>query len=176
MAAKSFEEAQHANVGRMHDAWVLFYRSSHLISRGREHSFAEVGLTQQHYNVLSTLDRLGGQSSVSELSRRLFRNANSVSTLVERMEKGGLVKKVVDAEDRRAVVVTMTDNGREMLIKGAVPGWEVVERIFSCLDHAETNTMVALLEKIYQKSLEVESDCLKRAGDWKTLETDVTSF
>jgi DNA-binding MarR family transcriptional regulator len=64
---------------------------------------------------LATLDRDGPQR-LSDLAAREGVTQPSMTALVTRLERDGLAVRGDDPTDRRAVVVTLTDAGREVLI------------------------------------------------------------
>lgn len=67
------------------------------------------------YEILQQLQSLGaGTCLLSELARELSVHATTVSIATERMVLRGLVQRRVHPTDRRAVVVTITDDGREL--------------------------------------------------------------
>lgn len=76
----------------------------------RAHGFA---VTLAHNQVLIPLDQEG--TRISELARRASISAQAVGKLVDELTQLGLVRRVVDPEDRRARIVTFTDRGRELL-------------------------------------------------------------
>jgi len=53
--------------------------------------------------------------SVNELAKLLLLDKSSVSGLVDRAERRGLVTRVRSTEDRRAVLVSLTDAGRSLV-------------------------------------------------------------
>jgi DNA-binding MarR family transcriptional regulator len=64
---------------------------------------------------LATLDRDGPQR-LSDLAAREGVTQPSMTALVTRLERDGLAVRGDDPTDRRAVVVTLTDAGREVLV------------------------------------------------------------
>jgi DNA-binding MarR family transcriptional regulator len=58
---------------------------------------------------------LGQQDSrtMTELSRLLFTENSSMTRLVDRMEKGGLVQRQADPQDRRTLIISITEAGRK---------------------------------------------------------------
>jgi DNA-binding MarR family transcriptional regulator len=64
---------------------------------------------------LATLDRDGPQR-LSDLAARQGVTQPSMTALVTRLERDGLAVRGDDPSDRRAVVVTLTDAGREVLV------------------------------------------------------------
>jgi DNA-binding MarR family transcriptional regulator len=76
------------------------------------------GLTNPQYNILRILkgSRPDGLSVLDIKSRMIDRSSN-VSRLVEKLREQGLVVRTPSSEDRRMVVVTITDSGLELLDK-----------------------------------------------------------
>lgn len=71
------------------------------------------GLRLIDYEILQQLQSLGaGTSLLSELARELSVHATTVSIGTERLALRGLVRRRAHPTDRRAVVVTITDEGR----------------------------------------------------------------
>jgi DNA-binding MarR family transcriptional regulator len=90
------------------------------------------GLAQLSFLVLGTLERRAAEHDVSlvqtrllgvlrdrrptmqELAKLLGLDKSSVSGLVDRAERRGLVARVPSAADRRSVLVSLTDSGRRL--------------------------------------------------------------
>lgn len=75
------------------------------------------GITpQQHQLMLGIAGFTGnGKASISEIADFLQERHNSVVGLVDRAEQSGLVQRAEHAEDRRVVVVSLTERGEEIL-------------------------------------------------------------
>jgi len=65
--------------------------------------------------LLQALDEAVAPVRVGELAVRLSLATNTVSTLIRDMSRGGLVTRRHDEVDARAVYVSVTDSGRELL-------------------------------------------------------------
>jgi DNA-binding MarR family transcriptional regulator len=66
-----------------------------------------------HLNVLTILE-MDGSSSMSRLAEALDVSVASMTGIVDRMEKRGLVERRRDGADRRVVLVYPTDTGRDV--------------------------------------------------------------
>jgi DNA-binding MarR family transcriptional regulator len=78
---------------------------------------AEHGLSVVQVRLLGVLrDR---EPTMNELGRHLGLDKSSVSGLVDRAERRGLVRRAVNQADRRVVLVTITPTGRELAATGA---------------------------------------------------------
>jgi DNA-binding MarR family transcriptional regulator len=64
-----------------------------------------------HLNVLTVLE-VDGPVSMGQLAEALDVSVASMTGIVDRMEKRGLVERHHDSEDRRVVLVQPTDTGR----------------------------------------------------------------
>ena len=80
------------------------------------HELTEVartyGLTQQQAQLMCAL--LDGPTGMTALSRQLHLDKSSVTGLVDRIAKLGLVERRPDPADRRASRVTLTEQGRQI--------------------------------------------------------------
>jgi MarR family transcriptional regulator, 2-MHQ and catechol-resistance regulon repressor len=89
----------------------------------------EFGLTESQLGVLEALHHLGPLTQ-SQLCRRILRSGSNVTTVVDNLERNGLVRRERDPDDRRVQVVHLTPQGAA-LIERALPGH--VERIAEAL-------------------------------------------
>ena len=78
--------------------------------------FRPYGLTSPQYNILRILNGSYPQGlSVLDIKSRMLDRSSNVSRLVEKLRLNGLVERVPHADDRRMVVVSVSDAGRKML-------------------------------------------------------------
>jgi DNA-binding MarR family transcriptional regulator len=64
-------------------------------------------------SVLHNIQSIGPDTTPAEIARRLVREPHSVSGLLSRMEKQGLIKRVKDLPRRNMIRVVMTKKGEE---------------------------------------------------------------
>jgi DNA-binding PadR family transcriptional regulator len=83
-----------------------------------------------------------------DLAATLERAPNSMSMLVDRMVKAGLVRRTRDRKDRRAVFVSITDKGREAIEPAFPAGWELIHKTLSPLSYDERAALASMLEKV----------------------------
>lgn len=80
------------------------------------HELTEVartyGLTQQQAQLMCAL--LDGPTGMTALSRQLHLDKSSITGLVDRVARHGLVERRPDPADRRASRVALTDQGRRI--------------------------------------------------------------
>jgi DNA-binding MarR family transcriptional regulator len=84
------------------------------LSRELRRETEQLGITSRQVTLL-WLIRLNPGLSLRELAAEERISAPAVSGLVDRLEKVGLIERVRDAEDRRRVGLTLTDEGERLL-------------------------------------------------------------
>jgi DNA-binding MarR family transcriptional regulator len=79
---------------------------------------ADVGLTPQRYDLLLQLKASPtGQSTVTELGRRLQLRQTAVTELVKRAEEAGLVRRRRSDSDRRVFLLELTEEGDDLVMR-----------------------------------------------------------
>lgn len=87
---------------------VFLFRALH---RGLEFRAVKDGETVPQRFVMGQLAR-HGDLSVKELSQKMGLSHSTISGIVDRLERKGLVKRIQDLQDRRITKVTLTDLAR----------------------------------------------------------------
>ena len=134
--------------------WLLCRQTYNLVFKCEDAVFAEAGLTTQKHAVLAAVNYIDDPVTVTEVARWLDRNPNGISTLVDRMEKDGLVKRARDLRDRRSVRLVMTRKGKDIFEQATISGWELVQEILSYLSDEDIMTLNSLLERMREKAFE----------------------
>jgi len=123
---------------------------SHL-ARRQEAIFSRFGLGRGEVGLLSAL-RISGppyRSSPTRLAKGLMLSSAGVTSRIDRLERRGLVRRLADPNDRRGVMIELTDAGLE-IVDAAVAANSASERqLLDRLDRDE----VAALEEILRKLL-----------------------
>ncbi|MGS2647856.1 MarR family transcriptional regulator [Streptosporangium sp. LJ11] len=84
------------------------------LDRARRASFAEHGLETWEFDVLTALRRAGEpyEMSPGALLRATLVTSGTMTNRIDRLAAAGLVRRRPDPEDRRGVLVSLTDAGR----------------------------------------------------------------
>lgn len=127
--------------------WLLLRRVGDALSLCQDSVFGKYGLTTEQFGVLATIKSRGPLRPI-DLASILERGPNSMSMLIDRMVKAGLVRRTRGRKDRRAVVVSMTSKG-EKAVEPAIPaGWEFIHKILSPLSYNDQRALASMLETI----------------------------
>jgi DNA-binding MarR family transcriptional regulator len=128
--------------------WLLLHRVRDALVACEDSVFKEYGLTTEQYGLLASVKFYGGSSRPIALALLLERSPNSVSMLVDRMVKAGLVRRTRDRRDRRTVNVTLTSKGEKALEQAIPAGWEFIQGILSPISYEDKRALVSLLETV----------------------------
>jgi DNA-binding MarR family transcriptional regulator len=128
--------------------WLLLHRAGDAISLCENSIFRKYRLTTEQFALLAAVKSRGGSLMPTQLALILERSPNSVSMLVDRMVRAGLVKRTRARSDRRVVNVSLTNKG-EAAVEPATPaGWEFIQKILSPLSHMDKQALAGMLETV----------------------------
>ena len=130
--------------------WLLLSKTRSSIFKLRHKKVGQY-LPPNQAAALVTVWLLDGQGTPLELSRQLFLEPHSVSELLDRMEKKGLVSKRKDPEKKNVVRLAITEKGQELSQK--VMGEDLIHNLLSSLNSEEKEQLKLLLSKIYTNAL-----------------------
>src|SRR5437016_14119783 len=89
------------------------------------------GVSPSHFGVLDALFHLGPMT-LGDIAKKHLKSPNNMTSVVDTMERSGLVERRRCDKDRRVIYVDITDKGREIFAK-LWPGH--VERLVKAVRH-----------------------------------------
>lgn len=92
-----------------------------------------------------------GELSQKEIAEKLDIRPQSLSELLVKMESDGFISRRQDKDDKRVIVVALTEKGEEQLVVLRQANREHAERLFSPLTDEEKDALIAILKKLTQK-------------------------
>jgi DNA-binding MarR family transcriptional regulator len=132
------------------DTWLLLTHTRYAIFRAREKELQKYGTSPEQVSLLFVVQALGNKATQASLSRYLLREPHTISALVERMAKRGLVKKVKDLDRKNRIRVVVTERGRKAYQQSTNRG--PIHRIMGELKEKEKKQMRHYLEIIFAKA------------------------
>ncbi len=131
--------------------WMMLHQARDAIFKLREKELKKFGISIPKAEILFTIEAIGYQATPTKISRRLLREFHSVSSILSRMEKQGLVKKVNDLDRKNMVRVCLTDKGQQVYHEAVRR--ETIVKILSCLSETEGQQLASSLEKLRDEAL-----------------------
>jgi DNA-binding MarR family transcriptional regulator len=136
------------NTKDIFNSWLLLDFTSFAIARLRNYELAKINVTPEQAAILRILVRKGGKASISEIADAWMRQLNSITTLVRRMEKQGLVN-VIKYPRVKTLEVKISEKGQEYFsqIKQAP-----IEIVYSILRPSEVQQLSSYLKKLLEQA------------------------
>ena len=125
---------------------VYLYTESRRLTKGMARQF---GLTAPQLTVIKLLEQLG-DLSLSSLSSRIKAQNSTVTGIIDRMEREGWVVRERSQEDRRIVLIRLTDQGRELAESIEVEPMAIFRDALGSLSREELDQLFRILERLQQ--------------------------
>ena len=120
------------------------------IARHQEEAFGRFGLNRGEVGVLGAL-RIAGpkqQLSPTRLFKGLMLSSAGITSRLDRLEKRGYVRRKRDPDDRRGVLVELTDAGRDVLDQAIKANTGGEKELTAGLTKKEQKVLAGLLKKL----------------------------
>ena len=134
-----------------HEAILNIYYTASLIKKQASEFFRTFGLTDVQFNVLMLLYYQSGPGeglSQAQLSDMMLVNRANITSLIDRMEKAGLVVRTDAENDRRYNIVKMTPRGKKLFARVEPLYTKEIKTIMASLKGPEQRKLIKTLEKI----------------------------
>ncbi len=131
--------------------WFLLEQTRNAIFKARALELEQYGISPVQAGVMFVIHMLGGTSRPAEIARWLVREPHSISGLLTRMERDGLLRRESDSERKNAVAIVLTDKGRDICNKTFRR--ESVKQVFSGLSNEEREQLQYSLIKLRDRAL-----------------------
>jgi MarR family 2-MHQ and catechol resistance regulon transcriptional repressor len=129
------------------DTYIKLRRAVNFLSLREGEVMRDAGLTESQFGALEALDHLGPLCQ-RDLADKVLKSAGNMTTVVDNLERRGLVERRRDGADRRIVAVHLTSSGDE-LVRAVFP--RVVEALvgaMSVLTAKDQNQLAALCRRL----------------------------
>ena len=132
------------------ETWESLFRSQVAVMRKLQSGPAFKTLPVKEYDVLFTLSRCpSGWLRLNELNDNVLLSQSSLSRLVERLEKRGLVERTPAPDDGRGILIRLTDAGRDLQKQiGREHVRDIAALVGPALSAAEQQELLRLTEKL----------------------------
>jgi len=127
--------------------WLLLRRVGDALMLCQDSVFSKYGLTTEQWGVLTTI-KSRGPLRPSVLALIMERSPNSMSMLIDRMVKAGLVRRTRDRKDRRVITVSLTSKAEKAVEPAVIAGWEFIHQILSPLSYDDQSALANMLETV----------------------------
>ena len=112
--------------------------------------YRDHGLEPGWHDVLATLRRQGPpfQLRPSDFTGSLMLTSSGATKRLDRLERAGLVERAPDPDDRRGVIISLTEAGRELIDRVTEAHLANEARLLAGLSAREREQLAGLLRKL----------------------------
>ncbi|MDF2234700.1 MarR family transcriptional regulator [Albimonas sp. CAU 1670] len=133
-------------------AYRLTSQAGHLLRRANQRHLAIFAarmpeLTPRQFAALAKLHE-EGPASQNQLGRATSMDAATIKGVIDRLAKRALVRTEPSLEDRRRLIVSLTEEGAALFAQVAPVALEITQETLAPLDPEERRVLVALLDRI----------------------------
>ncbi len=132
------------------ETWESLFRAQVAVMRRLQSGPAFRNLAVNEYDVLFTLSRCpSGWLRLNELNDNVLLSQSSLSRLVDRLEKRGLLERMPAPDDGRGVLLRLTEEGAALQKEiGREHVRDIAELVGPALTAAEQRELLRLTEKL----------------------------
>ncbi len=130
--------------------WILIAQAKDALSKVRHRELERFNINRERRAILWAIQNNGGKSTPVGIARLLLKELNSVSEMLKRMEKEGLVKRG-KRSGKSSLVVTITKKGEEIFHQSLKNPMD--KRILSILPKKRRERLAADLWAIRNQAL-----------------------
>ena len=127
--------------------------SCEVLARYLEVELRPYDVTLIRFHIMSTLFKNGGEMTPSEIAESVFREKNSITAVINTMERQGVVRREPSTDDRRSVKVVITDKGWKEANRLNPIAQELSREALSCMEKEQIEDLVDTMRKIRESLL-----------------------
>jgi DNA-binding MarR family transcriptional regulator len=135
--------------------FLALLRTADALGQDAEQLTKSIGLTGTQYNVLRILRGAGPNGLPCRgIGERMISRDPDMTRLLDRMEKGGLITRARQKDDRRVVNTQITEEGLGLLRKLDQPMRELHRNQFQHMAAAQMKTLGELIDVLKKREAE----------------------
>jgi DNA-binding MarR family transcriptional regulator len=105
------------------------------------------------FHIMSNLFKNGGEMTPSEIGESVFREKNTITAVINTLERQGVVRREPSTDDRRSVKVVITDKGWKEANRLSPIAQELSREALSCLNKEQIEVLVEIMRTVRESLL-----------------------
>jgi DNA-binding MarR family transcriptional regulator len=127
--------------------------SFEVLARYLEIELRRYDATLIRFHIMSTLFKNGGEMTPSGIAESVFREKNSITAVINTLERQGVVRRVPSTDDRRSVKVVITDKGWKEANQLNPIAQELSREALSCIDKEQIEALLDIMRTVRESLL-----------------------
>lgn len=133
---------------------TVLLRSSGSITKMLKKDMFSYGLNPTEFTALEVLYNLGEQP-IQAIGKKVLLSSSSITYVIDQLETKNLVVRKKSEKDRRVTLISLSDEGFELMEKIFPQHSNVIEKLFEELSDEELVNLREMLKKIGYRSVEL---------------------
>jgi len=136
-----------------HRLWALLHQTRHAMHEVLKKEMRPLGVSPRQTAALLIIEAIDKPATPSRISYWLMRDRASVSVLLDRMERKGLIHKTRDPAHKNLIAVTLTEKGKR--VYNRLMNLGKLHDMFSALSDEQHQQLMGCLDIVWGKALEL---------------------
>ncbi len=138
---------------------IELLKTKDMLEEVHDRFFQAYDLSNTKFNVLVILYKgCTEEMYMSKIGERMLLSNANITGLIDRLEEQSLVKRVRSKEDRRKIVIKITEKGINSVEKVMEDYIKWSKKLMEVLTVEENNQLIKLLKTLQQGIIEIEKD------------------
>lgn len=132
-------------------AFVVLMKASKSLQEVIKDDISNHGMRTSDFEILEALYHKG-RLTVREVSEAVLINTGSITYVIDKLEKKGLLERSNCKDDRRVVYIQITDEGKKLMNTIFPAHQRVIEELFDGISEEDKKTVVNVLKQVGRKA------------------------
>lgn len=141
------------NQGNKHNQYIGYrvYDAQRSLQRSLEVALKPYGVTPGQWNLLNQLDRMGPLSQKA-LADRTRKEQATITRYIDNLTKKGLVTREADPHDRRAYLIVLTDQAKDLLATTEPVATNAANSLTTDISQDEIDAFLDVLQRLKENA------------------------
>jgi DNA-binding MarR family transcriptional regulator len=143
-----------ANVDKDYKLWILLHQAKEYVLKVRVNELKKIGLSVPEAGTLyvtKAIEKTEGKATPSKIAKGMLRQHHTVTALLKRMEKKGLITRNTDLDNRSTLIIRLTEKGEKALKQSYTR--DSLHSVMSTLSEDEKERLEEYLLKIRDNAI-----------------------
>ena len=127
---------------------MSFIRTFDILNRYLELELVKYGTSPIRFAVMNAIILHGGSMTPTAISKWVYRSPRTITSMLDSLERDGLIKREANKKNRRSTVITVTKKGWDVTKKIVPANEELSQSVLSCLDDKQIETLKVVLKQL----------------------------
>ena len=147
---------------------IFFIQAASLTQKYADSAFyKKAGISTPKYAAMQILANADNPVTPSEIARKIIKERHDITTLIRRMKRDGLIDITPNALDRRSVIITLIEKGREKLVQAEPVAEEIANQVMLKIGKTNMASMSKSLDTLKQNALNGIDKFSKTPRKWQ---------